>query len=66
MYNLDSTMLRASRNMVIQEKLEDKSSDYRAGFFDGMRLQYDFLAELLGPKIEALKEEVKEISQRDS
>lgn len=60
---LNQALLFASRRMVVLEQLTNKSPDYRAGFFDGIEHQTDFLIALLTPSIVGIKESLKKIER---
>lgn len=60
---LNQALLFASRRMVVIEQLTNKSPDYRAGFFDGIEHQTDFLIALLTPSIVGIKESLKKIER---
>lgn len=48
-------MERACRYMEIYERLDNKSDEYRAEFFDGIKYQTDYIFESISSKIFAIK-----------
>ncbi len=52
--DVDTQMMLASRRMVMLEQLEDKSDEYKKGFYAGIALESDFDNAMLSPLLQRL------------
>lgn len=58
---IETAMTFASRRMIVLGQLDNKSRDYREGFFDGLSHETDFIIALLSPAIEGLKQSIDSV-----